>query len=88
LRTSEEAKAIARHRPFQNGFGNRNGKLQVAMFSEYATHEIRNAIMELSSDEDLLEMTDRELYWMPKGNFLDSELDLKAIERILGPLTI
>ena len=43
---------------------------------------------ELSNDADMLEMDGRELYWWPKENFLDSELDLKVVEGLLGPMTI
>ena len=47
--------------------------------------DVRESVLELSTDEDLLELVGRELYWSPKGNFLDSGLDLKAVERIVGP---
>ena len=30
----------------------------------------------------------RELYWLPSGRMLETTLDLKAIERLLGPLTM
>ena len=48
----------------------------------------RVSVLELSNDADMLELVGRELYWWPKGNFLDSELDLKVLERLLGPMTI
>jgi hypothetical protein len=28
------------------------------------------------------------MYWLPKGNISDSELDLHALAKILGPMTI
>ena len=45
-------------------------------------------MLKLSNDADMLELVSRELYWWPKDNFLDSELDLKVVEDILGPMTI
>ena len=88
LRSSEEVTAIAGYTPFARVSGERTGKLQVAMFGNEVEQLDRNSILELSNDADLLEMAGRELYWWPKGNFLDSQLDLKAIESILGPFTI
>ncbi len=88
LRSSEEVMAIAEYTPFARVYGERTGKLQVAMFGNEVEQSDRNSVLELSNDADLLEMVGRELYWWPKGNFLDSELDLKVVEGILGPMTI
>ncbi|HKF83502.1 MAG TPA: DUF1697 domain-containing protein [Solirubrobacterales bacterium] len=38
----------------------------------------------LAGDEDLLAIEGRELYWLPSGGLLESDLDLKAIEKLLG----
>ena len=88
LRSADEVRAIAEHAPFADVTAERTGKLQVAMIGEEVGGSDRNSVLELSNDADLLEMVGRELYWWPKGNFLDSQLDLKAIESILGPFTI
>ena len=88
LRMSEEVRVIATSRPFASVTSERAGKMQVAMLSDEIGEAARAAVLELSNDGDLLELSGRELYWWPKGNFLDSQLDLKAIESILGPFTI
>ena len=88
LRTADEVKAIAAHTPFSGVTSERTGKLQVAMIGEDVEQLQRGAVLELSNDADLLEIVGRELYWWPKGNFLDSLLDLNAVESILGPFTI
>ena len=41
-------------------------------------------MLALASDEDLLAIEGRELYWLPSGGLLESDLDLKAIEKLLG----
>ncbi len=88
LRSADEVVAIAQYAPFAGVAGERTGKLQVAMFGNEVEQSDRDSVLELSNDADLLEMVGRELYWWPKGNFLDSELDLKVVEGILGPMTI
>ena len=88
LRTSDEVAAIAAYTPFASATGERTGKMQVAMLGREVEQSVRNSVLELSNDADLLELADRELYWWPKGNFLDSELDLKAIEALIGPFKI
>ena len=88
LRTADEVKQIAAHVPFTSDASERTGKLQVALIGQDVDRPQRDSVLELSNDADLLELTDQELYWWPKGNFLDSELDLNALEAILGPLTI
>ena len=88
LRTADEVNAIAAHTPFADFEGGNRIKMQVVMFSDAVDESARAAVLGLSNDEDRLELASRELYWMPDGNFLDSQLDLKAIERIIGPFTI
>ena len=88
LRGAEEVRAIAGYAPFADVTEERTGKMQVAMVRDEVDESARASVMELSNDADLLEMVGRELYWWPKGNFLDSELDLKVVEGVLGPVTI
>ncbi|MCY4475014.1 MAG: DUF1697 domain-containing protein [Chloroflexi bacterium] len=88
LRTADEVRSIAAHEPFSDVTGERTGKMQVAMFSDDVGQSVRDSVLALSTDADMLELTNRELYWWPKGNFLDPELDLKVVEGILGPVTI
>ena len=58
------------------------------MLNDSVGESDRGLVLELSNDADMLELAERELYWWPTGNFLDSELDLKVVEGILGPMTI
>ena len=88
LRTADEVRTVAEHSPFASVGVEGRGKLQVAFLADAVGVDVRGSVLELSTDEDLLELVGRELYWSPKGNFLDSGLDLKAVERIVGPHTI
>ena len=48
----------------------------------------RKEALALASDEDLLAIDGRELYWLPQARMFDSELDLKALEALVGPWTM
>ena len=88
LRTADEVSAIASYAPFADITEERTGKMQVAILGNKIDQSAHASVLELSNDADLLELTDQELHWWPKGNLMDSQLDLKAIEAILGPFTI
>ncbi len=61
-----------------------SGKLQVSLLLKEPTAQQRGAVLALGGDEDLLAIEGRELYWLPSGGILESGLDLKAIEAIVG----
>ncbi len=42
----------------------------------------------LATDGDLLAFGEAELFWLPSGGTLESALDLKAIEKLLGLATM
>ncbi len=64
------------------------GKLQVALLPKKPTAKARNQALGESNDEDRLAIEGRELYWLPSGGISDSELDLKLLEKTLGPWTM
>jgi uncharacterized protein (DUF1697 family) len=48
----------------------------------------REEILALAGNRDRLAFGGCELYWLPSAGVLDSELDMKTIERVLGPMTM
>ncbi len=88
LRTAREVQDIAAHEPFKNTPTSPTGKMQVVFFKTPQNHSTRQAILAHSTDDDRLEFTDRQLYWLPKASISTSNLDLKSIERTLGSMTI
>ena len=88
VRTADEARAIAAYAAFSNVHDGNHGRIQVAMFSSEIGAASRAAVLELSNEDDRLELNCRELYWMPKGNLMDSELNLRAVEKLVGVMTI
>ena len=89
LRTAEELSEIASYEPFKPAEAKASkGKLQVSMLSEKPTPAKRKQVLALATDEDLLAFGKRELYWLPSGGTMESTLDRKAIDGLLGPTTL
>jgi uncharacterized protein (DUF1697 family) len=89
LRSAEEVRAIAAHRPFPEAtIEDSAGKLQVCLLAREPGPDAHEQALAHADAHDHLAIGERELYWLPEGPMSDSELDLKAIERTLGPMTI
>jgi len=85
LRRVEEVAAIAAHEPFDaKVLEASKGKLQVSLLMEKPSAAARRKALALTTEDDLLAIDGRELYWLPSGGTIDSTLDLKAIEEIVG----
>lgn len=88
LRSGAEVAAIAAQEPFgADRVAASKGKLQVSLLLSKPKAAARKKALALASDEDLLMIEGRELYWLPSGGILDSELDQKAIAAALGTST-
>ncbi len=85
LRSAAEVGEIRAHDPFDPGLVEASaGKLQVSILSSAPSGAAREEALALATAEDRLAIRGRELYWLPSGGMLDSSLDLKAIDTILG----
>ncbi|MGN6216331.1 MAG: DUF1697 domain-containing protein [Solirubrobacterales bacterium] len=85
LRSIEEVAAIAAQRPFDpKRVEKSKGKLQVSLLAKKPSAAARRKVLALATEEDLLAIEGRELYWLPSGGLLESDLDLKAIAALLG----
>jgi uncharacterized protein (DUF1697 family) len=89
LRSIAELAKIAGREPFDaKVVAASKGKLQVSMLSRKPTAKAKKTVLGFATDQDRLALSGRELYWLPGGGTLESELDLKAIERALGAGTM
>jgi len=94
IRAEDEVRAIAARQPFAaERVAGSAGRLQVSLLGASPTPDIRAQVLALASEEDGLAFGasspegERELYWLPSGGLLESELDVDAIDRLLGPST-
>lgn len=89
VRTAAELRAIADHQPFAAKLVEASaGKLQVAFFATKPKTTGWKELEAVATDEDRLALEGRELYWLPSGGILDSALEMNAIERALGSMTM
>ena len=89
LRSAAEMRALADHQVFTPArVKAAKGKLQVMLLSARPSAKVRRQVLGLATDEDALELGDRELYWLPSGGTRDAGLDLNAIDALLGPTTM
>jgi uncharacterized protein (DUF1697 family) len=89
LRGAAELEAVSAQEPFEAGLLSASkGKLQVAFLPSTPKGKAKEQALALASDEDLLAIEGRELYWLPSGGISESELDLKTLESALGPWTM
>jgi uncharacterized protein (DUF1697 family) len=89
LRSDAELRAIAAHDPFEAQLVEASaGKLQVSLLLKEPVANARKDVLAMSTEEDRLAIEGRELYWLPSGGTIDSELDLKAIGNLLGLTTM
>ncbi len=89
LRTADEIRAIAAYKPFPAEVIEATaGKLQVAMLTAEPNAALREDALAQGTDEDRLAFGDRELYWLPRGGMSQSTLDMKTIDKLVGPTTV
>jgi uncharacterized protein (DUF1697 family) len=89
LRTTGQIREIAGHEPFAPKLvDSSKGKLQVMLLSAKPAARARNEVLAGGTEEDRLAFGDRELYWLPSGGTRDSAFDVKAVEKLLGPVTM
>lgn len=91
LRTADEVRRIAADEPFPADVLERSGgKLQVALAADEPPADTREAVLALAPQHDRLAWseTGRELFWLPSAGVSDSELDWKAVDRLVGAVTI
>jgi uncharacterized protein (DUF1697 family) len=89
LRSIDEVAAIAAQRPFTpKQVEKSKGKLQVSLLKKKPSASAKKKALALGTNEDLLAIEGRELYWLPSGGISESDLDLKALDSALGPGTI
>src|SRR5262245_52800426 len=89
MRTASEVMEIAAHEPFPaKQLHASRGKLQVALLDKKPTAAARKKALALATDEDRLSFGRRELYWLPSGGYAESDLDRKALDELVGAMTV
>jgi uncharacterized protein (DUF1697 family) len=81
IRTAAEMRALAGDDPFPR---EPDQKLHVI----FCLKKPPAKVLEYETAADKLKIGKKELYWAPEGRMIDSDLDLKAVEKLIGPNTM
>jgi uncharacterized protein (DUF1697 family) len=79
LRGPAEMVELAAIEPFEPG-----AKYHVWFLKRLPSPAKQRDILRYGTDDDRLEFGKRELFWRPRGRMVESELDLKAIGKLVG----
>jgi uncharacterized protein (DUF1697 family) len=89
VRSARQLTAIAAAEPFPpETLAASKGKLQVCLLGAKPATQAREQVRELAAGVDGVEFAGRELYWLPSGGVLTSALDMAALARALGSMTV
>jgi uncharacterized protein (DUF1697 family) len=89
LRSVAEVAAVAAREPFDAAaVKGSKGKLQVSFLQKKPSAAAKKKALAVATEEDLLAVEGRELYWLPSGGISESDLDWRPIDAALGPGTI
>jgi uncharacterized protein (DUF1697 family) len=81
VRSAAEMRALANDDPFPR---EPDQKLHVM----FCLKKPPASVLKLATKSDQLKIGKKELYWAPEGRMTDSEIDLKAVEKLIGPNTM
>lgn len=88
LRTAAHVDAIADFEPFPpEVLATSQGKLQVALLAKAPPKRVRDEVLALATHSDHLTISGRELYWLPSGPTMRTELNLRLIDTLVGENT-
>ena len=88
VRDADEIRAIASAEPFPSeAVEASSGKLQIDFLAQPPAPDVREQVLALQTDGDRLAWGERELFWLPTGAMMESDLDLSAIAKLIGPTT-
>jgi len=88
-RDAERMLAIADRAPFApDELAASTGKPQVVLLTEPPSAAARRAALALAPPQDRFAFDGAELHWLPSAGLADTELDLNALAKLLGPATV
>lgn len=89
IRSIAELHEIANCQPFpSDGAGSAKTTTYVILLASPLTPAARKAVLALSSEDDMLAVREKEIYWRRRGNLLDSPLSGAKLERTSAPGTM
>lgn len=88
LRSARELRRLIDHAAGMRPAPAPGGKLQVAFLRASPSAPEREEVLRRSTDDDLLAFSDREMLWLRRQPAGRSALNLRALEKLIGPWTM
>ena len=79
LRSPAEMEELAAAEPFESG-----ARFHVMFLKRLPSPAKQREALAHSTEDDKLAFGRRELFWRPRGRMLESEIDLKAVAKLIG----
>lgn len=88
-RSAERMRALAALAPFSAAeLAASTGKPQAMLLARAPAAAARRAALALAPDGDRFVFAGADLHWLPRAGLSDTELDLAALAKVLGPATV
>jgi uncharacterized protein (DUF1697 family) len=88
-RSAAQVRAIAALQPFSaDELATSKGKPQVMLLAQAPKAAAHRAALALAPDGDRFVLEGADLHWLPAAGLSDTELDLNALAKVLGPATV
>ena len=85
IRSASEVGAVAAYEPFAaSEFAESKSSLYITFLKDAPTREAARALMAKKTPVDALHVHGREVYWLVRGNLMDSRLSGASMEKILS----
>ena len=89
VRSAVDLKACLAALPFSaEALARTQGRSQVTFLASAPAAAAVATVRSLVPDEDLVEFSGREWFWLPRAGVSESKLPVTQIERIVGPMTM
>lgn len=86
IRLTSELAAIGRYRPFDPELIAQGGTLYIGFTANEPSEEAKQAVQALTTNDDALHLSGREVYWLCRKKSSESEVSGAVIEKTLGTL--
>jgi uncharacterized protein (DUF1697 family) len=88
-RSADQLRAVAALQPFSPAEVTASkGKPQVVLLTQAPKAAARRAALALAPEEDRFVFEGAELHWLPSVGLSETTVDLKALAKLVGPLTV
>lgn len=89
VRTPDEMRKIVTAQPFSpDDIARTQGRIQVSFLRKVPNDSMIGEVFDLAPAGDMVAFFERHWFWLPATGVSDSQLPVKSVEEIVGPITM